>query len=87
VTSGVRVWPTSENTYLRGDFPSAIDRDLSRQPSGLAFHREVVMPDIQRLVGDLEKRMDARFDEVNGRFDVLAQRLDRFETGWPTPRS
>ena len=42
-------------------------------PVLLRFHREVVVPDIQRIVGDLESRMDSRFDEFNGRFDA---RLD-----------
>lgn len=38
----------------------------------------------QRAVGDavtgLEGRINARFDEVNGHFDAIYQRLDRLET-------
>jgi polyhydroxyalkanoate synthesis regulator phasin len=39
------------------------------------FHREVVLPDIQRIVGsavgDIEGRMNAHFDEIYKRFDRL----------------
>jgi hypothetical protein len=39
------------------------------------FHREIVLPDIQRIVGDavgaLEGRMNAHFDEIYKRFDRL----------------
>ena len=39
------------------------------------FHREVVLPDIRRIVdqvvGDLEGRMNAHFDEISRRFDKL----------------
>ena len=39
------------------------------------FHREIIVPDIQRIVGDavggLEQRMNARFDAIYTRFDHL----------------
>lgn len=44
------------------------------------FHREVVMPDVKRIVDSLEQRVNARFDEVNGHFDAIYQRFDRLET-------
>jgi polyhydroxyalkanoate synthesis regulator phasin len=48
------------------------------------FHREVLLPDFQRVVteavGGLEERVDARFRDVFGHFDALHQRIDRLET-------
>jgi hypothetical protein len=48
------------------------------------FHREVVVPDMKRIVGEavdaLEQRINARFDEINGYFDGIYQRFDRLET-------
>jgi hypothetical protein len=44
------------------------------------FHREIFLPDMQRLVGDFRQAMNARFDEVNARFGDLFGRLDRLET-------
>jgi flagellar biosynthesis chaperone FliJ len=41
------------------------------------FHREVILPDIQRVVGDAERRLR---DEMHTGFDAVAQRLDRLET-------
>jgi len=45
------------------------------------FHREVVIPDIQRIVTTSEERlqgeMNARFVEVYGHFDAIYQRFDR----------
>jgi len=41
------------------------------------FHREVVLPDIQRIVGESEQRLR---NEIRNAFDTLAQRLDRLET-------
>jgi predicted nucleic acid-binding Zn-ribbon protein len=41
------------------------------------FHREVVLPDIQRIVGESEQRLR---NEIHDAFDALAQRLDRLET-------
>ena len=40
------------------------------------FHREVVLPDIQRIVGESEQRLR---NEIHTAFDALAQRLDRLE--------
>ncbi len=43
------------------------------------FHREIVLPDMKRIVGeavgDLEGRMNAHFDAVYKRFDKLEERL------------
>ena len=48
------------------------------------FHREVLLPDVQRVVheavGGLEERMDAQFRDVFGHFDAIYQRLERLET-------
>ena len=41
------------------------------------FHREVVLPDIERVVGSVETRLR---DEMQTGFDGLAQRLDKLET-------
>lgn len=38
------------------------------------FHREVILPDIARVVEGAERRLR---DEMHGLFDALAQRLDR----------
>ena len=40
------------------------------------FHREVVLPDMQRIVGESETRLR---DEIHTAFDALAQRLERLE--------
>lgn len=59
------------------------------------FHREIVLPDVQRLVGGLRQEMNARFDavdrrfegvdrrfdEVTGHLDAIYQRFDKLETG------
>ncbi len=41
------------------------------------FHREVLLPDIQRIVTESEGRLR---DEMHGLFDGLAHRLERLET-------
>jgi predicted nucleic acid-binding Zn-ribbon protein len=41
------------------------------------FHREIVVPDIERIVGASEQRLR---DEMHSLFDAQAQRLDRLET-------
>ena len=58
---------------------------MSDDPITLAtltqFHREVLLPDVQRIVttavDDCERRLR---DEMHTGFDALAQRLDRLET-------
>jgi len=45
-----------------------------------SFHREVMLPDMQRMVDAAEARLNARFDDVNGHFDAVYQRFDRLET-------
>ena len=48
------------------------------------FHREVVVPDMKRVVGEafdaLEQRINTRFDEINGYFDRMHKRFDGLET-------
>ena len=48
------------------------------------FHREVLLPDIDRVVGqrigELRQEMNARFREVDGHFDAIYKRFDRLET-------
>ena len=41
------------------------------------FHRELILPDIERVVGESEERITRRF---NAHFDQIYQRLDRIET-------
>ncbi len=44
------------------------------------FHREMVVPDIQRIVEGSERRLR---DEMHAGFDALAQRLEKLETEFP----
>ncbi len=42
------------------------------------FHREIVIPDIERIVGNAVEGSERRLrDEMHAGFDALAQRLDR----------
>ncbi len=41
------------------------------------FHREVVLPDMKRVVEDMTK---ARFDDIDRHFDEIYKRFDRLET-------
>jgi hypothetical protein len=56
---------------------------MSDQPLTLAvlaqFHREVILPDVERVVGALEARMNARFHDVYGHFDAVYHRFDRLD--------
>jgi predicted nuclease with TOPRIM domain len=40
------------------------------------FHRDIIVPDIERIVGASEQRLR---DEMQKGFDALAQRLDKLE--------
>jgi len=40
------------------------------------FHRDVLRPDFERMLGDVELRLR---DEMQTGFDALAQRLDKLE--------
>jgi predicted nuclease with TOPRIM domain len=45
------------------------------------FHRDVVVPDVERIVGNAVEGSERRLrDEMQAGFDALAQRLDRLET-------
>lgn len=45
------------------------------------FHREIVVPDIERIVGNAVEGAERRLrDEMQAGFDALAQRLDKLET-------
>ena len=45
------------------------------------FHREIVVPDIERIVGNAIEGSERRIrDEMHAGFDALMQRLDRLET-------
>jgi hypothetical protein len=46
------------------------------------FHREIVLPDIQRAFGGLRDEMSARFAAQDAHFDAIYQRFDRLETGY-----
>jgi hypothetical protein len=56
---------------------------MSDQPLTLAvlaqFHRDVILPDVERVVGAVESRMNARFDDVCGHFDAVYRRFDRLD--------
>jgi len=41
------------------------------------FHREVILPDIERVVERLTK---PRFDQIDGHFDAIFHKLDKLET-------
>jgi hypothetical protein len=41
------------------------------------FHRDIIVPDIERIVGASEQRLR---DEMQRGFDALVQRLDKLET-------
>ena len=47
------------------------------------FHREVLLPDVERIVdkriGDLERRLAVRFDDINRHFDSLQAQLRALE--------
>ena len=43
------------------------------------FHREVVLPDIQRVVGELRLEMNERFAGLDAHFDAIYQRFDSLE--------
>jgi hypothetical protein len=45
------------------------------------FHREVLLPDVERIVGNASEGTERRLrDEMQTGFDALAQKLDRFES-------
>ena len=50
----------------------------------MRFHREVVIPDMERLEERLEARLGGRIDELRdeilGRFDAVYKRFDRLES-------
>ena len=41
------------------------------------YHREILAPDFERMLGGLEERIDRRFQ---GHLDEIDQRFDRLET-------
>jgi hypothetical protein len=41
------------------------------------FHREVLLPDVQRIVAESESRLERRMD---AHLDAIYQRFDRLET-------
>jgi len=45
------------------------------------FHREVILPDIERVVGNAVEGSERRLrDEMHTLFDSVAQKIDRLET-------
>jgi len=47
------------------------------------FHRDVVLPDIERVVGDaVEGAARGLRDEMHGLFDSHAKKIDRLDTGY-----
>ncbi len=44
------------------------------------FHREIVLPDIERVVERVvEDRTRSRFDDIDRHFDEIYKRFDRLE--------
>jgi hypothetical protein len=43
------------------------------------FHREIVLPDVERVVGGLRREMNTRFDEVFAHFAAIHKRFDRLD--------
>jgi hypothetical protein len=41
------------------------------------YHREIILPDIERVVARL---INPRFDAIDGHFDAIYQRFERLET-------
>jgi hypothetical protein len=46
----------------------------------MRFHREVVVPDIERIVGRVDLKVDALRDEMLTNFDAVYVRFDRLES-------
>ena len=44
------------------------------------FHREVVLPDIQRVVGELRLEMNERFAGLDAHFAAIYKRFEALET-------
>ena len=45
------------------------------------FHREVLLPDVQRIVNTAVEASERRItDRMDGLFDALSKRIDRLET-------
>jgi hypothetical protein len=76
--------PDARQTTGPGSPEGSSMSPMSDQPLTLAvlaqFHRDVILPDVERVVGALELRMDARFSAVDGHFDAIYHRFDRLET-------
>jgi hypothetical protein len=55
------------------------------------FHREVLLPDVKRVVGqamgELRAEMNAHFDAINKRFDGLESEYHRLEAPGHVPRA
>jgi hypothetical protein len=49
------------------------------------FHREVVLRDIQRVVGELRLEMNERFAGLDSHFDAIYKRFDKLETEYHMP--
>ena len=46
----------------------------------MRFHREIALPDMQRLIDNQTAVMDRRFDQVYTHFDGIYARFDRLES-------
>jgi hypothetical protein len=55
-------------------------------PIPMRFHREIFLPDFERLIGGLRDEMTARFDQVFGQFGAIHRRFDRLEAEYHRPR-
>ena len=45
----------------------------------MRFHHEIVVPDIERIVGRVDVKVDALRDEMLSNFDAVYKRFDRLE--------
>ncbi len=47
----------------------------------MQYHREVLLPDVKRLLSDSAESLEQRLrDEMHAGFDALVRRIDRLET-------
>ncbi len=49
-------------------------------PTLMRFHREILVPDMQRILGELRGEMNERFAAQEAHFDAIYQRFDRLES-------
>lgn len=46
----------------------------------MRFHREIVLPDVERLVGAVDSKLTSFRNETMSHFDAVYKRFDRLES-------